>query len=70
MPTMINRTFGPFSLLSFQSTRLPTEGCIGSLPREGDLFLRVALRESDGLIKPKAFVEGSTDAVCYTAKWL
>jgi hypothetical protein len=34
------------------------------------LFLRVALRESDGPRRPKAFVEGPTNAVCYTAKWL
>jgi hypothetical protein len=33
------------------------------------VFLRVALRESDGPGRPKAFEEGPTNAVCYTTKW-
>jgi hypothetical protein len=67
---MNNGAFDPFALHFSQSTRLPTESCTGSLPREGDLFFAHRLAGERSAKNPKTFVEGLTDTECYTAKWL
>lgn len=59
-----NRTSGPIAPLS--SRNAPSNNCAGS--SQGD-FLRVGLSQRHAK-SPKAFVEGLTDAACYTAKWL